>query len=101
MKQGSLSRPLTAEARKAIITDPFYKKCCRASDECDGRITIEHAIEYAGRRVDDVWALIPLCEYHHGLKGEGMNKRENIRIAMSRATVTDRVKYSRLRWDLQ
>lgn len=99
MKQGSMTRPLTTEARRAITTDSFFKKCCRLNSECDGRITIEHAIEYAGKRIDDAWSLIPLCEFHHGLKGDGLNKRKNIRIAMSRASKQDKLKYNRLKWE--
>ena len=100
MKQGSMVRPLSKEARAVVFSDPFYKTCSRQrvfkDHVCDGRITIEHAIEYAGKRIDDVWALIPLCEWAH--TGEGMDKRKNIQIAMARATVKDRLNYSRLNW---
>lgn len=65
--------------------------------ECEGRITIEHAFTYAGKQINELWALIPLCEYHH--LGEGLIKRENQRIAVARATDEELSKYPRINWD--
>lgn len=79
-----------------ILADPFYKNCARQGEDCSGRITFEHAILYAGKQVQEVWAIIPLCWYHH--LGEGLNKRWNIDFAMSRATEEDKQKYPRLKW---
>lgn len=61
-------RPLTAKAKKAIETDPFYRTCALSEHGgCAGRITIEHAIIYAGRQLDELWSLIPLCARHHNV----------------------------------
>jgi len=84
--------------RKIINEDPYYKFCARSSEECSGRLTCEHALTYAGRQVNDLFAIIPLCEYHH--LGKGLNKLENRRIAVSRATVEDLAKYPRADWSV-
>ena len=97
-----MNRKLTKEAQRAIETDPFFQKCARADEgNCGGKITIEHAIQYAGKRIDDTWSLIPLCEYHHSLgewfnSGGGLDKEKNRQIALSRAPQEARAKYPRL-----
>lgn len=40
--------------------------CARADEgNCDGRITWEHAIIYAGKQLNETWAILGICEYHH------------------------------------
>ena len=76
--------------------DPYYKKCARTDDDCSGRITWEHAFIYAGKQINERWAIIPLCVYHH--LWEGMDKRKNEAIALARATEEDLAKYPRKNW---
>ena len=97
MKRGSMVRPISIKNRQRIAEDPFYHRCARAGNECRGRITIEHALTYAGKRIDDMFALLPLCEFHH--LGDGLDKRWNIEMAMTRATEEDKKKYPRLKWE--
>ena len=61
---------------------------------CKGRLTKEHALTYAGRQIQEDWAIIDLCFRHH--LGDLLNKRLNQKIAMSRATKEDLKKYPRL-----
>ena len=84
-------RPIPEKIKKEISKNKYYAKCARQSPECDGRITIEHAMIYAGRQVNEIWALIPLCWYHH--LGSGLNKRINEFIALQRASDEDLSKY--------
>lgn len=89
--------------RKIINSDPKYKVCARLSQECDGRITIEHAFKYQNKQINELWNYVPLCEYHHGLgkyhnNGGGLDKRENERIALSQATEEDLAKYPKKKW---
>ena len=88
--------PIPPKLRRELNEDPYYKTCARADESCQGRITFEHAVLYAGRQVQERWAIIPLCEWHH--LGRGLVKRINIEIAMKRATADDRSKYPRLKW---
>lgn len=71
--------------------DPYYEKCCMAfRGGCDGRITWEHTIIFAGRQLNEKWAIIPLCEYHHAVNkhqdGGDLNKEMNVWFALNRAT---------------
>lgn len=86
-----------------ILSDPYYTKCARYSSACAGRITLEHAIIVAGRQLDRKWSIIPLCERHHAV-GQFMDssglldKRENQRIAVARATPEELAEYPRVNW---
>lgn len=35
--------------------------------ECDGRVTREHAIYFANRQLQELWAIPPICAKHHGV----------------------------------
>lgn len=87
----ALMRRISEHNKYIIAHDPYYKICARSEDGgCDGRITIEHAIIYAGRQLDELWSLIPLCEWHHAVNkhqdGGQLDKDRNIQIALNRAT---------------
>jgi hypothetical protein len=89
--------------RRLLEANPYYKMCARAGDgACAGRITWEHAIIYAGRQVQEVWAIIPLCKRHHNIEeyqtSGSLDKQINVFIALSRATPEDLKKYPREDW---
>ncbi len=89
-------RPIPPALKKEMADDPHYKHCARANSDCSGRITWEHAYIYAGKQINEKWAIIPLCVFHH--LGEGLDKHENQRIALSRATDEDLAKYPKKDW---
>lgn len=84
-------RKIPNKLREEMAQDPYYSECARLGDGvCGGRITWEHAIIHAGRQLNEKWAIIPLCERHHSIgsymdRGD-LNKQENLRIALNRAT---------------
>lgn len=82
------------DVRKQLQDEPDV--CARLSDECSGRITWEHALYYAGRKIQDRFAIIKLCEYHH--LGSGLVKSINQQLAGARASEEDMKKYPRLNW---
>lgn len=93
-------RKISDPVRKVINTDPYYTKCARCNEgTCKGRITMEHTLIYAGKQIDEVWAIIPLCEYHHAVNqyqdGGDLKKELNICIALNRATDEELLKYSK------
>ncbi len=89
-------RPIPARHKEIINSDPYYEVCARMNEECEGRMTIEHAFTYAGRQISEMWNYVPLCWYHH--LGLGLNKRKNREIAVSRATSKELSKYPNLNW---
>jgi hypothetical protein len=70
-------------------------KFCLRKDEgnCAGRLTKEHAIIYAGKQLQEDWAILDICEYHHDVnkfQGNGdLNKEKHVWIALCRATEDD------------
>lgn len=79
--------------RRQLSNDPYYKVCARAglhNHTCDGRITWEHALIYAGGQIQARYAIIPLCAKAHAVDGyqDGgdLDKRCNEWIALNRAT---------------
>ena len=94
-------RAIPQKLRDEMSDDQYYKTCSRASFECKGRITWEHSIIFAGRQLNEKWAIIPLCVFHH--LGPGLVKEINEMIALNRATdeqlidVSKAVDYRRLR----
>lgn len=71
--------------------------CARRKEgDCSGRITKEHAFLYAGKQIQEEWAIIDLCWYHH--LDEGLDKKLNECIALRKATINDLKKYPRKPW---
>ena len=94
------------ELREEMASDPYYTKCARASEHnCQGRITWEHPWQYAGKQIQEKWAIIPICEFHHAVgkfqDGGDLNKQENQKIALMRATPADLKKYPKKDWDFE
>ena len=81
------------------MSDPYYNKCARLKDGyCDGRITWEHSHIYAGRQIQEKWAIIPLCVYHH--LGNGLNKELNQWIALNRIDLNElNLRMPRFNWE--
>lgn len=87
-------RPIPMKLRKEIAADPWMKICCHP--DCSRKPEWEHAWIYAGKQINEKWAIIPVCEYHH--RGPGLDKDFNRRIALSRATDADLAKYPKRNW---
>lgn len=68
------------------------KRVCMRLEEgnCQGRITKEHAMYYAGKQIQADWAILDICAFHHGVDrfqdGGGMNKEKHVWIALNRAS---------------
>ena len=91
-------RPIPQKLRNQIAADPYMKVCARSGWDCQGRITWEHAFIYAGKQINEAWAIIPLCWFHH--LGPGVDKRINEAIALNRATEEDLKKYPKKNWQI-
>lgn len=91
-------RKISQQVRNKLEQEPNV--CARKNDGgCIGRITWEHTLIYAGKQIDEVWAIIKLCEYHHDVntqQGNGdLQKEKNVWIALNRATDQELIKYSK------
>lgn len=96
-------RPISKKVKDQILSDEFYDTCCRADEgDCQGGITWEHALIYASRQMDEVFAILPVCEYHHAVgiyQDTGkLDKKKHEWIAISRMTDEDMLKYYKRNW---
>lgn len=98
-------RPIPQALKDEMEADPWMHRCARAGPECSGRVEWEHVFLYQGRQLNERWAIIPLCKHHH--RGDGLDKRENERIALARITTAElearfpRTDWSRRKWHLE
>lgn len=91
-------RKISPKVKQQLESEP--QVCARAKDGgCVGRITWEHTLIYAGKQIDEVWAIIKLCEYHHDVNTQQRNgdldKEKNVWIALNRATESELRQYSK------
>ena len=84
---------IPTKLRNELVVDPEYKFCTRYGwhdHECDGRITWEHTLIYAGKQLQIRSFIIALCEFGHSVgrhqDGGDLNKQINLWIALNRAT---------------
>lgn len=89
-----------------ILADPYYARCARHPEGgCAGRVTFEHAITVAGKQLQRKWAILPLCERHHGVgryqDTGALDKAKNQYIALSRATKNELHEFPRAQFPQQ
>lgn len=62
--------PIPQKTREKMAADPLYAFCAAYGQHrhiCEGRITREHAIIVAGKKVQAEWAIPPICAKGHGV----------------------------------
>lgn len=64
MKRHPLRLKIPDDMREQLSKDPFMKECIVGVD-CEGRIEWQHAFTYAGKRKNELWAILPMCHLHH------------------------------------
>ena len=87
--------------REQIAADPYYQRCALSRwGGCDGRVQWHHVWIYAGRQINEIWAIEPACEHHHDVVNkDGTIKRAFERLSLARATAEDLAKYPRKAWE--
>ncbi len=88
--------------KNQISNDPFYETCIheryRGLKKPNERITMEHAWIYAGRQIQDAWAIVP-CKESFNIGVTGDNKDFNRFISLMRADIEKVVgKYPKKDW---
>lgn len=89
-------RKISPKVKAKLEQEPDI--CLRRDEgDCKGRITWEHALTYGSRQIDEAWAILKICEFHHAVNtyqdcGK-MNKEKHIWLALNRATDDELDKY--------
>lgn len=97
-------RVISPKVRKQLADDPRMRFCAIRRlavpfGACDGRIEWHHVWDYASRQIDEVWAIVGACHFHH----EKVNKDSRIksafqRVSLALATDEDLAKYAKKNW---
>jgi hypothetical protein len=56
-------RPISKKVKDLLSKDPKMKECVWCGTKID--ITWEHCWVYGGKQIDEAWAIVGLCRYHH------------------------------------
>lgn len=86
--------PIPLKLRAQIALDPFMAHCIYPG--CVGKPEWEHSLLYQNKRVQEAWAIVPCCAFHH--RGVGLDKRYNEWVALNRATDAQLLKYAKANW---
>lgn len=70
MKKTPLRLKLPKEMRERLALDSFMQHCIIPDGTCEGRLEWNHAFQYAGRRRNEIWAILPMCHSHHTKEGQ-------------------------------
>lgn len=83
-------------------TDPFYKSCCLENANCayetgHRRIEWHHSVIFAGKQLQEKWAILPACSgFHHKFADRHDIKDAFLRIAVRRATEVELARVSKV-----
>ena len=95
-------RPIPLKMRAELAEEPRMKVCVVKGlgfGECEGRIEWDHCWIYAGRQINELWAILGVCNKHHYEKNGNQLLKESIaRKSLQLATDEDLQKYPRKNW---
>lgn len=67
--------------------------------KCDHGIVWHHAWLYAGKQIDEAWAIVGLCPKHHETVHSNLKAKEIVHLkSLKRATKEDLEEYPRKDW---
>lgn len=84
-------RKIPNEILLEYLSNSFSKKCCFCGNE---NPQIHHNLIHAGRQVNEVWALLPLCKFCHDKVNNVALRELADWIMYNRATDDELDKYS-------
>lgn len=76
-------QPIPLKLRNKLSECFDMKVCVHNNCECQGRIEWEHVWLYSGKQIQEDWAIIPCCFYHH--RGNGLDKDFNRYCSLKKA----------------
>lgn len=86
--------------RNEIAESGMNRFCAIEDCECWGGIQWHHVWIYAGRQINEPWAILGGCEGHHKRVDGDMAVRDAFRKkSLQRATLEDLSKYPRFDWE--
>jgi len=93
MKKTPLNCRIPEQIKQEIADSKLNEKCCLWNFDCSGRIQWHHNLIHKGKRVNEPWAILGVCEWHH--QRESTYKNELNWIMLNRATDEQLQEYSK------
>lgn len=70
--------PIQKKIRDTLNDDPWMSQCIirhyffgnEVLKDCEGRIEWQHAMTYSGKRVNELYTILPMCHKHHKEQGK-------------------------------
>lgn len=92
--------PIPPQIKEELSNDPRMLTCVLLNTgECSGRVQWHHPWTYAGRQINEKWAIVPACEHHHGLVNGDTEVKKAFAIAsLTLASDEDLAKYPKMNW---
>lgn len=94
-----MTKAIPLKMREQMNDNPFYKNCCYAyftgDCNCSGKIEFHHNLKWAGTRVNEIFAILPVCQYHHRLADTTEVRMVLDWIMLNRATDNELQVYSK------
>lgn len=92
-------RPIPSKLRERLAAEPRMKACPIRDGLCSRKIDWHHVWMYAGRQINEAWAILGVCDRHHDLVERDQEIKEDLqRISLRLATEEDLAKYPRKDW---
>lgn len=96
-------RPISAAVKNKLELDPRMRRCAlwgvSGFDDCEGRVEWHHVWIYAGRQIDEAWAIVGACTHHHKQADSRERVKQGFEVAsLVLATLEDLQKYPRKDW---
>lgn len=63
-------RKIPLELRQELENDPYYRKCCLTGLSKNIKIDWHHAWLYAGKQINEKWAIMPVWNRKHNFNGD-------------------------------
>lgn len=91
--------PIPPKIRKKIGDDLYYKICAIVDDDCMGRIQFHHVWIYRGKQIQEVFAILPVCEHHHDMVKKSREIKGILElVSLQRATKEELGRYPNKDW---
>ena len=96
--------PIPPAVRGVLAGLRRMKRCALAPlqglyEPCEGRVEWHHAFLYAGKRIQEVWAIVGACHHHHDM----VKSQRAVQMAFETASIklaseADLAEYPRKNW---
>lgn len=91
------------KVKEELKNDPLFRdgNCCLLGKDlylCVGVIQWHHAVMYGRKRLQESFAIVPLCEAHHQRANVPITKDRIDWIVLNRVSLADMEKYPNIEW---